>query len=307
MAEPEIDDRFAGVVRKLDPHATLLRVWKLAGGVSAQVTALEIARSDGQMQRVIVRRHGAVDFNHRPQIAADEFRLLRLVHAGGIAAPEPYLLDQSGEIFPTPYIVVGYVEGETEFAPTDLDDFLLQSTAQLIKIHGVDCARLDMSFLPRQERRFAERLRNRPVEVDESLSEGHIRDVLAAAWPNSQRNPPVLLHGDYWPGNLLWRDRQLVAVIDWEDAAIGDPLADVANGRLELLWAFGIDAMQRFTERYQAMTALDWADIPYWDLCAALRAANFPAWAGDEERERAMRERYNWFVAQALQYIDNLR
>jgi aminoglycoside phosphotransferase (APT) family kinase protein len=39
----------------------------------------------------------------------------------------------------------------------------------------------------------------------------------------------VLLHGDFWPGNALWRDGALVAILDWEDAAIGDPLADVAN------------------------------------------------------------------------------
>jgi aminoglycoside phosphotransferase (APT) family kinase protein len=35
-----------------------------------------------------------------------------------------------------------------------------------------------------------------------------------------------LLHGDYWPDNTLWRDGRLVCVIDWEDAALGDPLAD---------------------------------------------------------------------------------
>ncbi len=34
---------------------------------------------------------------------------------------------------------------------------------------------------------------------------------------------------------MLWKDGQLVAVIDWEDAPLGDPLADVANSRLESL------------------------------------------------------------------------
>lgn len=45
----------------------------------------------------------------------------------------------------------------------------------------------------------------------------------------------------------MWRDGQLAAVIDWEDAQLGDPLADVANARLEILWAFGIEAMLRFS------------------------------------------------------------
>ena len=45
----------------------------------------------------------------------------------------------------------------------------------------------------------------------------------------------VLLHGDYWPGNVIWQDGRLVAVIDWEDACLGDPLADLATARVELL------------------------------------------------------------------------
>jgi aminoglycoside phosphotransferase (APT) family kinase protein len=301
MVESQADDKFAQVVHKIDPHGKPLRAWKLAGGVSAQVTAIEIERSKGHTQKLIVRQYGEADLNHRPQIAADEFKLLQLLHAEGLAVPEPYLFDQSGEIFPTPYVVIEYVEGATEFAPADADDFLHQFTAQLARIHTRDCARLDVSFLPQQSQRFAERLRDRPASGDDSLDEGHIRDVLEAAWPIPQRNPPALLHGDYWPGNVLWRDGQLVAVIDWEDAAIGDPLFDVANSRLELLWAFGDDTMRQFTERYQTMTTLDCTDLPYWDLCAALRAMKFPLWAGDAEQ--IMRERYRWFVAQAFAHL----
>ena len=36
-----------------------------------------------------------------------------------------------------------------------------------------------------------------------------------------------------------WCHNRIVAVIDWEDAALGDPLADVANARLEVLMHFG--------------------------------------------------------------------
>ena len=70
--------------------------------------------------------------------------------------------------------------------------------------------------------------------------------LLEEVWPLSQQNRSVLLHGDFWPGNILWRDGQIVGVIDWEDAAFGDPLADIANTRLELLWAFGVEAMRQF-------------------------------------------------------------
>jgi aminoglycoside phosphotransferase (APT) family kinase protein len=128
--------------------------------------------------------------------------------------------------------------------------------------------------------------------------------VLEAAWPLPRHNEPVLLHGDFWPGNILWRNGRIVAVIDWEDAAIGDPLADLANSRLEILWAFGINAMQSFTRQYQSMTAIDFANLPYWDLCVALRRIDqIGLWGLDEMGEREMRERHRWFVEEAFERL----
>jgi aminoglycoside phosphotransferase (APT) family kinase protein len=172
------------------------------------------------------------------------------------------------------------------------------------RIHQVDCAKLDVSFLPKQENRYAEMLRERPTNVDESVDERHIREFLEAVWPFPQHNTSVLLHGDFWPGNILWKDGQLVAVIDWEDAAVGDPLADVANSRLEILWAFGLDAMQSFTHQYTSMTTIDFTNLPYWDLCAALRsAATFAEWADDDSTQQTMRAGHRWFIAQACEKL----
>src|SRR3954465_13802407 len=91
--------KFEQLVQKLDPQSKLLRAWELKGGVSAQVTALEIERPDGQTQKMIVRRHGAVDLQQNPQIAADEFKLLQITQSAGLATPAPYYVDLSGEIF----------------------------------------------------------------------------------------------------------------------------------------------------------------------------------------------------------------
>ena len=63
----------------------------------------------------------------------------------------------------------------------------------------------------------------------------------------------------------------LVGVVDWEEACIGDPLADLAIARLDLLWAFGLEPMRAFTGRYAALSGLDLYDLPLWDLDAALR------------------------------------
>ena len=119
---------------------------------------------------------------------------------------------------------------------------------------------------------------------------------------------PVLLHGDFWPGNVLWRDGRLAAVIDWEDATLGDPLADLAISRLEILWAFGIDAMFRFTHHYQSITPFDFANLAYWDLCAALRpASKIAEWGLDDMTEKAMREGHRLFVAQAFEMLSDGR
>ncbi len=285
----------------MEPRSKLLRTWPLKGGVSAQVTALEIERPDGQTKKMVVRQHGAADLQQNPQVAADEFKLLELLQSEGLAAPAPHYLDQSGEIFATPIIVIEYIEGQPEFAPAHLDDLILQLATQLCKIHRVDCARLDLSFLPEQEKRYAEKLSKRPTQVDESLDEGRIRDTLESIWPLPQGNRSSLLHGDFWPGNIIWKDGRLGAVIDWEDAAIGDPLADLANSRLEILWAFGSDAMGRFTRHYRSMTTIDFTNLPYWDLCAALRpASKLSEWAADDNAEKTMRAGHKLFVAQAF-------
>ena len=297
------DNLFARALQQFAPQSKLLRSWPLTGGVSAQVTALEIEQPDGHLQKLIVRQHGAVDLQHNPQIAADEFKLLHLVRAAGVPAPMPYYFDQSGETFSTPYIVIEYIEGETVFAPANLPDFLRQCAAQLARIHQIDGEQADVAFLPQQARKYATRLREHPMPVDESFAEAHLLEMLEAAWPIPQRNRSVLLHGDFWPGNLLWKDGQLVAVIDWEDAAIGDPLADVANSRLEILWAFGSVAMQQFTQQYQALTTVDFSYLPYWDLCAALRLANFATWAADAHAEQKLRAERQWFINQALEAL----
>ncbi len=298
--------KYIQIMEKFDPEALLVRAWKLEGGVSAQVMALEIEQAGGQTKKLLVRQHGEVDRAQNPQIAADEFKLLRLLHAAGLPTPEPYYLDQSCEIFPIPYIVIEYIEGEAIFSLDAVPDLIPQLAGQLARIHELDGSQHDCSFLPQQEKLYNGKLRTRPARLDDSLDEGHIRDVLKAAGPLPLRNRPVLLHGDFWPGNILWRDGRLVGVIDWEDARFGDPLSDLANSRLEVLWAFGRDAMQHFTASYRAKTSIDTTLLPYWDLYAALKPAlRLSEWANDPVVEKRWREEHRWFITQAFELLQH--
>ena len=54
--------------------------------------------------------------------------------------------------------------------------------------------------------------------------------------------PATIVHGDYRLGNTMFAaapPARLVAVLDWEMATIGDPLADV--GYLCMMWTEGGD------------------------------------------------------------------
>lgn len=302
MNESPPDHRLERLIPQIAEAATLLRAWELSGGVSARVTEVEVGHADGWRQHLIVREYGEADLLRNPDVATHEFHVLQIVRAAGVPAPEPYYVDATGAVTGSPLIVVSFVDGHPGLLSADLGHGVAQLAATLATIHRVDPSNTDLSFLPTQDSIDAALIARRPAALDEGLSEGRIRAALDAAQPLPPRNHPVLLHGDFWPGNTLWRDGRLVAVIDWEDAALGDPLTDVANARLELLWAFGPDAMHAFTEQYRAlMPQVDVADLHYHDLVAALRpAGRLSQWGLDEQTKHTMRARHKWFVNQAL-------
>ncbi|MCA0454229.1 MAG: phosphotransferase [Chloroflexi bacterium] len=296
------DETVQQIINKLDSQAQLRRTWALVGGVSAQVTAAEFEQADGQLQRVVIRQHGAADLAHNPHVARDEYQLLHVLYTGGMSVPRPLFADESGAILPSPYVVIAFIEGETLFAADDLSSYIAQAAAQLAKLHSTHWQ--GISFLPASA--YATWFQERPTTLDDSLQEGHIRDVLEAAWPLPAINPVSLLHGDYWPGNLMWKAGKLAAVIDWEDAHLGDPLEDVAITRLEMLWAFGQEAMEQFTRTYQTLASLDDRNLPYWDLCAALRpAGKLSSWITDSTVRHSLREKHHVFVEQAISKISS--
>jgi aminoglycoside phosphotransferase (APT) family kinase protein len=279
------------------------------------MTGLEIEGPDGEKKRMIVRQPGEWTLSQNPRAAECEFALLCLTRSLGLATPVPSFLDISSEIFPRPYLVISYIEGQPEFAPVDLSGSIQQMAAHLAKIHACGSENLDLSFFPDPARRFDGLFEAHPVAAPLSLEAGLIRDRLQPAWPIPQVNPPALLHGDFWPGNLLWHAGRLVAVIDWEDAAVGDPLNDLAISRLDILWIFGVEAMQAFTRQYQSMMALDARSLPYWDLYAALRlshmvgsslsdwAAFFQPFGRPDITEKTIQDGYQFFIRQAIEHL----
>lgn len=294
-------DKFQQLAHKVHPGAKLVEYKKLEGGVSAQVFALNIELPDGNTQKLVVRQYGEADLKSDLHIAAHEFELLRLLKTRSLPVPEPFYVDESCKILPSPYTVIEFINGQTVDEPSDVVAYVRQMADVLAEIHQID-APAELSFLPNQQQVFTEKLALKPAQLDESLSEGRIRDTLATHWPLTQQNKSVLLHGDFWPGNTMWRDGVLVSIIDWEDAGIGDSLADLGNGRLEILMFFGSEASEEFTSRYKSLRSdLSYDNLPFWDLYAALRPAGKMAdWGLDDVTLNKLQAGHKDFVDQAI-------
>ena len=300
------DDVWGRIAARLAPGASVLRSWDLAGGLSSAMTVLDVRIGDGSVQRVVVRRA------RRPGGSAlavpDEYRLLTRLHAAGLAVPRPRLLDDSGTILPLPYAVLDFVEGAPRFTTDAPERTGRAFAARLAAIHDVDPSVADGAGL-RLRAAATDRLLAEPLAVlDDGLQEGSIREALRAHRARLHSGPVRLLHGDLWPGNVLWAGDDIVAVIDWQSATLGDPLADLAVSRLDLLWAFGPDALTAFTAGYAAHRPVDRTALPVWDLVAALRpAGSLSAWAADwadfgrpDVTSATMRAAHRWFVDRAL-------
>ena len=269
----------AAILRRYDPALRLVRATALEGGISATVLALEA--TGGQIaRRLVLRRHGPADLAANPAVAAQEFRLLQALRVAGEPVPEPLLLDTACDLLPTPYLLQSFVAGDGR-VPADPGPALAE---RLAAIHRLPTAGL--AFLPRRADQvallLAEPLAEPPLE--------RIRQALRRRWPGP-RGRAGLLHGDFWLGNVIWDGGRLAAVIDWEDAALGDRLADLGHARIELLWSHGPGAVASLTGRYLDLSGADPRTLPLWDLVAVLdKLSRLRGWGLAPAAEAAMME-----------------
>jgi aminoglycoside phosphotransferase (APT) family kinase protein len=292
------------------PGWRAVRTWPLAGGASAQVSGVEVERPGGGQLRLVLRQYGSANLRADPHAAATEYRLLELLHRLGLPVPRPFHADESGTIAPGPCLLIEYIDGARMDKPSDLPDFTRQLAEALAALHGTGLARPDVPFLADACDQITARLGTRPAGAGEFGNEAAIRAALTDNWPPPRLNEPAVLHGDFWPGNMLWRDGQLVGVVDWEDALFGDPLADLAVARLEIGWFFGGEAMDMLTAQYLACRpAVDVSALPVWDLRAALRACAFPlsTWGLPADQVASLRAAHDEFAARAIRQLAGRR
>lgn len=277
------DGVIAAIVGEVEPGAELVAAGPLAGGLSSWMTLLDLVRPDGTEHRLVIRRGRKPDAERFTLPFAAEFTLLRALHHHGIPVATPRVFDDSHRLLPQAYVVLDHVPGSTRFVVDDPVPIARRMAEVLAEIHRLPADEAVFSHLPEHADRMTQwilrDLERRPL--DESLRESLVRPHLEAHWPPTSAERCVV-HADYFPGNIIWDGDDIAAVIDWESAGLGDPMADVATTRLDLWWIHGKAACDAFTETYLANTGRSTELLPVWELIASLRPAGaMSLWASD--------------------------
>lgn len=244
-----------------------------------------------------------------PRSAHDMLREASLLRTlGPTAVPTPTVLATCDDpaMLGVPFYVMEHIQGEvlTTAEPPGFDTRRARRVVSeeivdaLVSLHQIPIDEEPLAsfgrpggYLERQVARFrssweASARRSLPL-VDE------VADWLATHVPTSQRYS--LVHGDYRLGNLMFDmgptdEPRVVALLDWEMAALGDPLADL--GYLLATWATqnhpssvmqlspitardGYFGRGELAERYSEMTGLDLGGLGWYETLALWKAAIF--------------------------------
>lgn len=250
----------------LAPGGHVVRVRPLRGGISSSVHLVRLGAAGGQRQAVVVRRYGAYWLERDPAACEREFRLLEALERLSFPAPRPILLDtRQGGPFGAPTVVMSRVAGRPLLAPRDVHAYIEQIARMLVDLHRLPIDGLE--FVRDQRDVMARTLGEGPPKADDPLQQA-VWSALLADWPRVSRgfHRRTLLHGDYWPGNMLWSRGRLVGLVDWEQPLLGDPARDVATCRGDLTIMFGPQAGAEFLTAYKVLVGEPIENLRFWDL-----------------------------------------
>jgi aminoglycoside phosphotransferase (APT) family kinase protein len=276
-----------------------ITVTPMVGGGSCEVFALDRGAS-----RWVVRRAPRHASSATAHDVLREFRILDAIKDEPVAIARPVVACDDPTVFDAPFYVMERIDGQAirsaipeawASAPTTHGCALEQLIDALVAIHAVDwraCGLADLAhtdgYLARQIDRWRSQLASyggRDLPASQDVSE----------WLDAHRPPdaePALCHGDYKLDNVLFAPDappNLLAVVDWEMAAIGDPLVDLAwalifhpgpEGTMRLGMAkeprFDVTALPApasLVERYASASGRDTSGVEWYDVFARWKLA----------------------------------
>lgn len=268
----------------LPDAAALGRFERLSGGASQETWAFEARAADGRLERLVLRQAPAgagVSADDKPGLVAEAALIARAAD-GGVPVPRVRaLLDPA--VAGTEGFITEWLDGETlgaRVAAAERPRLAADCGRALARIHA-----LPLDRLPPLRR-------TQPAAEVEHLRAWHARHgtvrpvfQLALRWLAGHApadGPQALVHGDFRNGNLmvdLAGGDRLRAVLDWELAHLGDPMADL--GWLGVpAWRFGqldrpvggFAAWAPLLEAYVAAGGrVDRARLRWWLVLGTLR------------------------------------
>jgi len=292
------------------------------GGYSKDTYLLSTLSEAGARRNIVLRRD--LPFGPTERSAADEFDVLLRLWNMGLPVPRPLAAVHDKGALGQPFLIVERVEGENAAALFDADPALaravsLRLAAILGKLHSLDPRSLGLApagSSPAEEIRrnlaqwksFWTRNRQAAAPLAEAAFawlEAHVPDDV-------ERLVPV--HGDARQHNLLIKDRDISALLDWEYVHAGDAAEDLEYSRMYLepyvSWPEFLDTYRaaggarasessaRYYEVFRALRNLICCDVMWHGFATNRYPVNKLALAGLVIRRDFLRG-----IAQALLHV----
>ncbi len=240
---------------------------RIEGGLGCTMDVLQVTDRSGAAFKAILRRRGEWSRDENIEASRLELDVLRMLRHNDIPVPEPLWLDESG-IFSEPATLISFIEGQPLMAPGDPVDYTTQLALMLARIHDVT----PPSAIRRELRDYnvRESAALTSPEPPEYVAGHHLGpklwDAMRSLLQDSKLEEGVFLHGDYWPGNTLWQDHKLIAVVDFEEIGIGDPGLDVATAVVNYRFEPWREAAENFLTVYRAETGRSLDTLDFWSF-----------------------------------------
>jgi aminoglycoside phosphotransferase (APT) family kinase protein len=273
------------------PGARVRRVRKLGGGLMSDVFAVELERAP--FDRVVVKRVRPDDDVNRDFDV--EWECLGFAERIPVPAPRRVALDADGGWFGVPALVMTQLPGRADVTPQNVDDWLRQLALVMATIHATDTEGATGALLRPPEVWEGPTFRAGPL-VERSIA-AIDEHVPRGGWP------PVVIHGDFHPGQTLWQRGRLSGVVDWGDLLLGSRWYEVAYCRADVVFLHGVKAADRILHHYVDITGLEPVDLPAFDLVCGIHAREFGHRFLDAYREQGRTDNMRQCAARLTAFI----